>query len=98
MYLNIASETVLFAGEKQCFKEKMIFNPLKRRSGRLLESMPQAEGEDLLLDLLQGQLVVILHPEILLELLILFGGNVYRAIVVIGQTTNGPGGHPAYLF
>lgn len=47
--------------------------------------MPQAERKDLLLDLFQGQLVIIPHPDELFDLFVLLCGNMYLAVVMVGQ-------------
>ena len=47
--------------------------------------MPEAEGEDLLFDLLQRQFVVIPHPDVFLGFLIFGGWNMDSAVVMMGQ-------------
>jgi len=47
--------------------------------------VPQAEGKDLLLHFLKGELMIVPHSDILLGLLILLSGDVYRRVIIMGQ-------------
>ena len=54
-------------------------------------SVPQAECEDLLFDLLKSQLVIAAHPNIFLDLLILIGRYMNRSIIMMSKTTGQKG-------
>lgn len=47
--------------------------------------VPQAESKDLLLHLFQCELMILPHPDILFDLLILLRGDMHRTVIMMGQ-------------